>query len=136
MFRFYRRFLTDRQVEKRYANSGCVFGDAVSYLAFGECEGFESMLQKWANWEREYANRGYRTLPIDDFIAAGGYGKELIAIGTKRLPGEQAVFHAEIYRTKFLGKIPPQVDISATLNGEIQMGHYVVPSSKIDHSTN
>ncbi len=113
MSRFFKRFLTNRQVEKRYVNSGCVFGDAVSYLFFGECEDFESMLRKWANWEREYANRGYRTLPIDDFIAAGGYGKELTGIGTKRLPDEQAVFHAEIYRTKFLGKIPAQVDIPA-----------------------
>lgn len=136
MSRFFKRFLTDRQVEKRYANSGCVFGDAVSYLFIGECENFESMLRKWADWEHEYALRGYRTLPIDDFIAAGGYGKKLSKIGEKRMLGEQAVFHAEIYRTKFLGKVPAQVDIPAALNGEIRMGHYILPSEKPDHSTN
>ncbi|MEN9342278.1 MAG: hypothetical protein RIQ54_534, partial [Candidatus Parcubacteria bacterium] len=31
------RFMTDKQVEKRYAEAGRVFGGAVSYIYMGEC---------------------------------------------------------------------------------------------------
>ena len=101
------RFLTDKQVEKHYVKAGAIFGDAVSYIYMGECVGFEKLLAKWAKWEAEYVKRGYRTLPVDDFVSYGGYGAPLKDLGVKRTDGEEPVFHAKIYREVYLGRFSP-----------------------------
>lgn len=123
----FERFMTDAQVEKRYINTGNIFGDAVSYLYMGECVGFERMLARWEKWETEYARRGYRTLPLDTFIDCGGYGVPLRGIGVKREEGEAPVFHAKIYRGQYLGKMQPAIDPSKP---EVQEGTYTLPSTK------
>lgn len=137
------RFLSDKQVEKRYAEAGRVFGDAVSYIYMGECVGFEGLLAKWAKWEKEYAKRGYRTIPIDDFIEYGGYGKSLTGLGMRWEQNEEPIFHAEIYREHYLGKISPAVNLQKLMKPEshdpnsteppepkMQMGTYFLPSTK------
>ena len=121
------RFMTVGQVEKRYVETGQIFGNAVSYIHMGECVGFARMLAKWEKWEAEYAKRGYRTLPVDDFVAYGGYGKPLKDIGVKRADGEDPIFHAQIYREIYLGKIQPAVNFSEPTT---QMGTYFIPSTK------
>lgn len=132
------RFMTDKQVEKRYTEAGRIFGDAVSYIYMGECVGFDGLLSKWAKWEVEYAKRGYRTLPVDDF-----YGMSLEDLGVKRAKGEEPILHAEIYRVVYLGKIPPAINLQELMKpGEprgdsaepseprIRMGSCFVPSTK------
>jgi len=136
------RFLTDKQVEKRYVKVGATFGDAVSYIYMGECVGFEKLLAKWEKWEAEYAKRGYRTLPLDDFVSYGGYGtplKGLKGLGEKRVEGEDVILHAKIYRDVYLGKVRPAVNVSEfmkpfgpdeTFVGTYFVGTYFVPSTK------
>ncbi len=102
---------SDKRVQKYYIESGCYFGDAVSYIYMGECIGFADLLADWAKWELEYAKRGYRTFSIDDFIELGGYGQPIKDVGIKRAQGEDAVYHAETYRQVYLGKMPPTVNI-------------------------
>ena len=99
--------MTDKHVEKRYVEAGRIFGDAVSDLYMGEGTAFADLLAKWEKWEAEYAKRGYRTLRVNDFVAYGGYQIPLKDLGTKREEGEEAVFHAEIYKIyrKFRSKI-------------------------------
>ncbi|QQG46576.1 MAG: hypothetical protein HYY55_01880 [Candidatus Niyogibacteria bacterium] len=135
----FERFMTDKRVEKRYAEAGRIFGHAVSYIYMGECIGFDSMLAKWEKLEAEYAKRGYRTLPVDDFVAHGGYGTPLKNLSVKRAEGEEPVFHARIYREVYLGKIRPVVNLSELMRpiepGEspesrAQVGTYFVPSTK------
>ena len=94
----FKRFLTDKQVEKRYVKAGAIFGDAVSYIYMGECVGFDKLLAKWEKWEAEYTKRGYRTLPLYDFVAYGGYGTSLKGLGEKYAEHEDVVLHAKIYR--------------------------------------
>lgn len=136
---FFSRFLSDKNVEKRYVRAGGEFGQAVSYLYMGECIGFKNLLSKWQKWEAEYARRGYRTLPIDDFIEYGGYGKPLEGLGVKRNENEKIVSHAQIYRRLYLGRIQPAIDFEKmarplepgeTPASRIQMGTYIVPSTK------
>ena len=133
------RFMTDKWIEKRYAEAGRIFGDAVSYIYMGECVGFYSMLAKWEKLEAEYAKRGYRTLPVDDFLAYGGYGTPLKDLGVRRAEGEEPVFHAKIYREVYLGKIRPAVNLSELMRpaepneppeSRAQVGTYFVPSTK------
>lgn len=115
---------------KKYIQAGAEFGDAVSYLYVGECIGFENLLNAWAKWEKKYAQAGFRTIPVDDFILYGGYGKEIKGIKQLRKPNEEPVFHSEIYRERFLGKVTPAIDFDEISKGNAQYGTQIVPSTK------
>ncbi|TSC80051.1 MAG: hypothetical protein G01um101429_255 [Parcubacteria group bacterium Gr01-1014_29] len=98
-------------VKREYVKTGTAFGDAVSYIYMGKCVGFDELFEKWKKWEAEYAKRGYRTIPLDDFIAyGGGYVAKLEGIGVKRQVGEEAVLHAERYEQRYQGKEKTLVD--------------------------
>src|SRR3990172_1916216 len=126
-----KKLLPDFAVEYRYVQAGANFGDAVSYLYMGECTGFKELLNKWAGWEEEYARRGYKTLSLDKLTGLGGYGKSIDdVIGQKRDKGEKPLFHAQIYREKFLGKVSPAVNLEKLMKGEMQCGEYEFLSTK------
>lgn len=131
---FFRKFLSNDTVETRYVKAGAVFGDAVSYLYLGECIGFKKLLNTWAEWEKEYARRGYRTVSLDRFVELGGYGKPIDdVLGQQREPNEKPTLHAETYREQFLGKIGPAVNLEKLMtDGEIQSGTYFLPSTEND----
>ncbi len=123
----------DEKLVKKYVEAGAKFGDAVSYLYIGECIGFEDLLNAWAKAEKEYASKGFRTIPIDDFILYGGYGKEIKGVYQLyqlRKPNEEPIYHAEIYRERFLGKTPPSINMDEVFKGNIQSGTQIIPSTK------
>lgn len=132
----FERFFRDRWVRKLYVSAGGDFGDAVSMIYMGECVNMEQLLNRWAKWERHFAARGYRTISLDEFVEHGGYSQPLaglgiLGLGIRRDSGEQPVFHAEIYREVYLGKIVPVVDINALMlpGAEPQFRSYVLPST-------
>lgn len=120
--------LSDEEVQKKYVEAGKSMGDALSYIYMGRCGGFEEMLENWAYWEREYAVRGYKTLPVDDFIeyARGG---SLEGLNIKRQADEEPIFHAEIVK-KILPIYEAQVTIDSVGEGGALSGTYVLPSTK------
>ena len=127
-----RKLRTNEFIEKGYVNAGANFGDAASYIGLGEPFGFKSLLNKWAEWEEEYSKRGYRTVSLDKFIGLGGYGENIDnLIGLKREEGEDPVLLAEIYQEIYLGKIKPAVDLQKVVDGKIQSGVCVVPSTEL-----
>lgn len=128
----FKKILPNFVVEKRYVSSGANFGDAVSYIYMGECDGFEKLLSRWEEWEGEYNRRGFRTVSLDRFIGLGGYGKPIDdVIGQKREIGEEFVFHAKMYRENFLGKIKPVLDIQRLVTeNKPQFGGYIPPSTE------
>lgn len=115
-----------------YQKVGAAFGNATSYIYLGECVGIEKLLTRWEELEKKYAEAGFRTISLDDFIELGGYGTPLKEILVKRKEGEEPVYHAKIYREKYLGKVQPAVDLKALISGELkmQMGNYQLPSTK------
>lgn len=114
-----RRLKSNNALDKQYFRAGVKFADAVSYLGHGECIGFRGMLAKWEVAEQEYARRGYRTICLDDFFEGlnGHDLKEKRLV--KRDQGEAPVFYATIYRSEFLGKVAPAVDLNKLLTGEV-----------------
>ena len=143
--------MPEQLLKENYLDAGELFGSDVSYLYMGECVGFEDHLDRWAKYESEYANRGYKTISVDKFIDAGGYGKDISnLLGQKRKEGEKPILHAKIYRDHFLGKmrsaidhnelmearegdiqvIDPQVGDITTI-GEPRFGTYILPSTEI-----
>ena len=121
--------VTDEEVVANYVLTGTEFGDVVSMIYLGECIGFENLLASWETAERAYANLGYRTLPVDDFVDAGGYGKELTGLRIPREIDENPVYHAAYYRKTFLNK---NVMVSAEPVGTsgAWTGTYVRPTTK------
>ena len=130
IFRFWVIGLSDDDVEKEYIRSGARFGDMVSYINMGECSGFKRALRRWTRWENEYARRGYRTLSVDAFWGYGGYGIPLVGLRLKRESKEAPIFHAELYRERYLGKIKPVVTAGDMLEGP-KSGTYALPSTEI-----
>jgi hypothetical protein len=98
-------------VVEQYVRSGAVFGDALSYLYMGECIGFHSMKERWAKLERLYAELGYRTIPLEDFIEYGGYGKSIDhLVRVRRADGEEALFHAVTFHERYAQGVMPTLD--------------------------
>ncbi len=99
-------------IVEQYVRSGAVFGEALSYLYMGECVGFHGMKVRWAKLERLYAELGYRTIPVEDFLEYAGYGKALDhLIRVKRTDGEEAKLHAVTFQLRYEEGILPELDI-------------------------
>lgn len=123
--------VNDEEIIAAYRLNGAIFGDAVSYIYMGECVGFEELLAKWEACEVAYANLGFRTLSLDDFVDHGGYGKDIDSLlRVPRKVGEEPVLHAKYYREHFLGKCSPAIDFNKMFeDGQPQFGNYARPST-------
>jgi hypothetical protein len=88
-------WVSDSRLTRAYREAGEAYGDAVSYLTIaGPCVGFDRLRARFSAVEREYAARGFRTVPLADFVEAGGYGRDIGAlIGVERPDGEEVVLY-------------------------------------------
>ena len=97
---------------ERYIEAGKLVGeDLFDIMVAGESIDFEEKFNRWAELEKEYARRGYKT--IGTYMFTYVYGSDAAndlftkrCVGKKREAGEKPVLHAEIYRENFLGKDP------------------------------
>lgn len=128
---FLGRFLTDSFVEKRYIEIGKNIGNIISMIYMGEPEGFKKIVNKWEKWEEEYASRGFRTLSLNQWENIGGWEDSIEGlIGQIRNKEETPIYHAKIYKQKFLGKIKPSLNIEQLLNSKSPISKsYFVPST-------
>jgi hypothetical protein len=126
------RFSHREEVVSQYVRAGAQFGEALSYIAMGECVGFHSMQRKWAQTEREYAKLGYRTLAVDDFIEHGGYGKSIDhLLRVERASAEPTVYHAEVFAQRYKDGFRPRIDFKSLLNdGSPQFGQIHLPTTR------
>ena len=127
----FRKWMSDKRVEKNYVAVGAWVGDVVS-VAIGEAVGMGRKVNQWEKWEQEYAIRGYRTVSLDRFIGLGGYGKSIDdVIGQKRMFEEEPRFHAKIYKDRYLGKIQYAFNFEKMMqDGQPQSGTFVTPSTE------
>ncbi len=94
-----KKLLSTSAVEKKYLEAGRVFGDNLSYIFLGKCVEFEKNLDKLISWELEYAKRGFKTIPLNEFVEFGGYGKDIKnSLGKKRDAGEKPLYPAQNYK--------------------------------------
>ena len=122
----------DKSIVDRYVKAGMDFGDAASDVGtWGECVGFDGLLNKWEDSEEAYAGRGYRTLSVDAFIDVGGWGKPLVGLRERRDLGEEPILHAAYYREHYLGKVPAVLMQSFEVleKGQVFSGTYNLPST-------
>ena len=123
----------DDEVVEAYMAAGCEIGSAVSYIYMGECIGFDKLLDQWEATEKAYSALGFRTLSIDDFVSAGGWGKDIAElVRVPRKEGEREVFHAAFYREHYFQKMGGMHEaVLKAMSGEVATGTYAVPST--DH---
>lgn len=120
-----------RKIARKYLEAGTIVGDCASYAHLGEAVGMESFVESWAKWERKYAALGFRTISLDEFIKAGGYGQDIKGrLYVLRRENEEPVYHAELYKQHYLGKIRPVVNVNL-LTSEVQVGEFLMPSTEI-----
>ncbi len=120
---------SDMDLADEYVRAGLEFGEAVSFLHLGECDGFEGLLDAWSRAEAVYAERGFRTLPLDAFVeAASREDCPLEGLLNLRSDGEAPAFHAPYYRANFLGKVP-EIDLDTYLRSEMTPSRFTLPST-------
>lgn len=124
--------LTDKDVADIYKKHAGIIGNVVSYSYMGEPAGMPVMVKNWAEAEKKYAERGYRTISLDRWIDHGGYGFPLDDVWMiKREEGEAPIYHAEIYKEKYLGKVKPAIDFDEMFRtGKPQIGNYCNPTTE------
>lgn len=54
-----------------YIKYGMMYGDSVSYSFLGDCGDPGKARYKW--FRDRYQNLGYKIVPFDEFVVAGGY---------------------------------------------------------------
>lgn len=87
--------LTDSKVQKNYLMAGERFGALVYLRPQGEEPKFYEHMNEYVRWEREYSNRGFRTVPLLRFVQGDSVHGLL---GIKRKPGEVPTLHGENYK--------------------------------------
>jgi hypothetical protein len=117
------------QVISAYALAGTEFGDVVSLIYMGECIGFDALFEQWEAAEQAYSRLGFRTLSVDDFVAAGGWGRDIDPLlRVPRKEGEPVILHAAYYRQHFLHQTLI-VNVSPVGVAGTVVAEYVCPSS-------
>lgn len=72
--------LSDKQVIDSYYQAGLVFGEIVSYIGVGTDPSLKEREDCFSFWEDEYVQRGFQPLHIDEFVLAGGWGKDITGL--------------------------------------------------------
>lgn len=65
-----------------------------------EAADIDKLITMWEIAETSYANLGYRTLPLADFVAAGVRGEGLYGVEVEREDDEPPLFHATHFRVR------------------------------------
>jgi hypothetical protein len=118
-------------LEEQYLKIGRTVGFKLSFIYMGEDVKLKDNVEEWSKLEKSYAKQGFRTISIDKFIEFGGYGKSINDfIGVKRDEGEEPIFHANIIKENYLGKIQTNPAIKDAFNGIQSIGSYQLPSTE------
>lgn len=86
-------------IVRAYVLASCEFADRVLNADLYPKAQVETALYAWELAEREYAERGFRTLPLPDFIDHVAWAVPLPGVGVRREEGEPLVLHAHYYRS-------------------------------------
>jgi hypothetical protein len=67
----------EKKLIAQYISIGKDLGDAVSYSYMGEISGFKNLKKKFIKLQDKIISKGYTPYTLQDFVEAGGYGKNL-----------------------------------------------------------
>ncbi len=87
--------ITDSKVQENYLTAGESFGTLIYLRPEGEQERFNEHLDEYVRWEKIYSDRGYKTVPLLQFVQGNNVTGLL---GKRRNPGEDPILHGENYK--------------------------------------
>lgn len=123
--------ITNNDIVNAYVTAGAMMGDAVGMIFMGECIGFGDMLDRWEETEKAYAELGFRTLSIDEFVEFGYKGHDIEHLfRVPRKVGEQSALHAAYYRENFFKKMNMHEAVKEAFGGVVGCGMFEVPSTQ------
>lgn len=95
------RTVSIRGVESEYFHAASIFSEAVDGIIFGgRCIGFKRLYLKWKRWEREWARRGCRPMPLEWFserVALDLETLQLKYVDNRLQKDESPIFFADEY---------------------------------------
>ena len=105
MFKWFKDLFkkSDEDLILEYIQAGGHLGDTLSYAYVGEVIGANKLLEKLIRLEQQVADRGYRTISVQDFISYGGYGKRIANLVKRE--DDEPIYHALNYREACLSNL-------------------------------
>ncbi len=121
-----------KEIEKQYVSVASDFALEASFSYLGKCNDFEKLLNAWELKEKEYSDLGFKTISLDELIYSTRMGESIKhLLGQSREQSEEPIFHADIYRKKYLSGIKTQIDSNELAKGNLQEGIFELPSTEI-----
>jgi hypothetical protein len=109
--------MSDAMVKREYVLTGWDFATAVSQVTVAEPRNKDTLLMAWEIAEKRYSDRGFRTIPLDDFVRYATLGVPLRGVGAVRDLNEIVILHAPYYRL-YHWKLRPTTDLFTTMRDE------------------
>ena len=109
---------SDESIQEAYVRFGTEFGHIFSRRYEGTDVTIAYAFCKWAEWEFEYARRGFRPLQLEAFVKTGGYGDRLEGIGVTRASDEKPLLCAKELLERSVRKQPEFIDELASVAGD------------------
>jgi hypothetical protein len=89
---------------RQYVRSACHFAELISEVILTSHVDTMAALLAWESAEEDYVDRGFRSIPLSEFIDHVSWATALRNVGVKRSKGEGPMLHARYYRTYVLKK--------------------------------
>ncbi len=126
-----------KEIENQYVSAANDFALEASFSYFGKCNDFEKLLDAWEITEKKYSDLGFKTIGLDSLINFVRIGEPIEhLLGQLRLQNEEPVFHADIYRKKYLSSVQTQIDSNELAKGNLQEGIFELPSTETASNNN
>lgn len=87
---------TDEKVKNAYFNAGYLLADALDFAIKGRTYNYKIELENFAFWEKTYANRGYKTIPLENFISLHE-GKSIDHLLMQKRENEDIILYGQNY---------------------------------------
>ncbi len=90
-------WISDTTVRSQYRNSSLRLGAMASMTAYGLPEGIEKAAKNWAMWEKRYADRGFKPVPVRELTTANNDSIDEL-LGNRLQQGEEPQLYAPAYQ--------------------------------------
>lgn len=110
--------MSDALIIREYVLTGWDFATEVSQVTVQEKRSKGTLLLAWEIAEKRYSDRGFRTIPLDDFVKYATLGVSLRGVGFRREEEEMVILHAPYYRIYEWKKPNHHFDLRTMLRDE------------------
>jgi hypothetical protein len=115
-------------VIREYVLTGWDFATAISEVTVCEKKDRFTLLRAWEIAEKRYSDRGFRAIPLDDFVKHATLNVPLRGLGVRREFDEMVILHAPYYRVYEWKKPSHHFDLFTMLRDE---GHLAEDYSRV-----